>query len=193
MLPISGQIPRSFLEPSNAATGKLECTSPSTFLSRHQLQPTTHDFRFGATCRFFQFFKDEAILPAETRVDVRLHVTNVAHIISYVLHSLHRDETSGLPHVHVRLSMGGSSFGQYRSAIVRLMSPTRAADAVSPSESARPRISGSLIAFKRRGETLNQASGQTDGFEAKRGDILKCIRLVLPEIEPRWRSTRRRD
>ena len=36
-------------------------------------------------------------------------------------------------------------------------------------------------------------SGQTDGFEAKRGDILKRIRLLLPEIEPRWRSTRMRS
>jgi hypothetical protein len=35
-------------EASDAAPGEVECTAPSTFLLRDQLQPAPHDLRLGA-------------------------------------------------------------------------------------------------------------------------------------------------
>ena len=78
MLPVSGQIPRTFLELAHARSGDVQRARPLPHLLEDQAQTAANQFRLRATRGFFQILENRSIFFTEAGMDVGLHGSNVA-------------------------------------------------------------------------------------------------------------------
>ena len=95
MLTVGGEIARSFGEFAHAAARQVSRARPLPQFLRDKAQPAAHQIRFGSPARRLQPVEQGAIVPADTRVDVRFHIRDcsTSHALCATrVHGLDSDE-----------------------------------------------------------------------------------------------------